>query len=136
MNPTSKDIATIVESHSANEWVFGVNLFIGKEPEMPNCVATIYDTTSMKPVTALNGSEGAFEFPAVQLRVRDSNYASAYSKIHTLLEFLNGQYGLTVGDTLISSILAVDSPVFLEYDNKNRAIFIINFEITRRKQHE
>lgn len=134
MNPTSKDIATIVESHSANEWVFGVNLFIGKEPEMPNCVATIYDTTSMKPVTALNGSEGAFEFPAVQLRVRDTKYDTAYNKIYSLFEFLNGQYGLTVGSTLISSIIAVDSPVFLEFDNKNRAIFIINFEITRRKK--
>lgn len=132
MNPASKDIATIIQSYSGTEWILGTTMFVGKEPNSPDSCLTIYDTTNRPPIVGVSGSDGAYEFNGIQLRVRGVDYVVSFGKTNALLSLLNGLHGITIGTTLISSIQAVGSPEFIEFDNKNRPIWVLNLEIQRR----
>lgn len=130
MNACSTDIVDLLETESALGLIFATNLFIGKEPISPaNCV-TLFDTTSIPPQLALS-SQG-YEYPSVQIRVRNTNYLTGWALIETIKTFLHGLGNVTSGSYLYTVIYCASGPALLDYDENSRARIICNFNIQRR----
>ena len=73
MNATSVDIKDMLEAESGLNLVFGVNLFVGREPSNPSDCVTIFDTLGMPPQLTFDASE-RYEKPSIQIRVRSISY--------------------------------------------------------------
>jgi hypothetical protein len=131
MNASSVDIKDMLEAESTLGLVFGTNLFVGKEPAKSHNSVTIYDTTAFPPELALEGATG-YEYPSIQIRVRNDNYLSGWDFITVITNFLHGKKQETINTTLYSLIACSSGPALLDYDEQNRPRFIVNFNIQRR----
>lgn len=134
MNSSSVDIADLLESESSLGLIFNTNLFIGKEPATPiNCV-TIFDTPGSAPQINLGGkSDSNVFFPSIQIRVRNSSYLDGYDLINRIQWFLHANINETVNSTLYQLIKCAQEPFLLDWDEKDRARFVCNFDITRKE---
>lgn len=135
MNYASEDIKDmLVAASSSSEGlglVFATNLFIGREPSMPNDCVTIYDTPSFPPDLSLDPS-GTYYRSAVQIRIRDLSYPDAMVLGNNIMQSLHGRAHETWNGTLYTVIKAKGEPALMAWDDNNRAIVIINFETQRR----
>ena len=130
MNAVTVDIKDILEGESKLGLVFTDNLFIGQEPTSPaNCV-TIFDRPSSPPQLNYDRFE-IYEYPSIQIRCRNTSYVNAEAEARAIYLFL---HGLTteINHTLYTLIRCMQTPVLLDWDENNRARFIVNFEIQRR----
>ena len=131
MNVAAKDIKDLLVAESALDFTFGTNLFIGKEPSTPiNCV-TIFDGVSSPPMLTFTKGENYY-YDAVQIRIRNVNYNTAYATANLIMTTLHGIGQETVNGTLYSVIQCVSGPVPLGWDDNGRIIFVLNFECQRR----
>lgn len=135
MNAPSEDIKDLLtyesSAGSSTELIFPDNIFIGKEPAMPNNSVTIYDTPGYPPQLGLN--DKGYEFPSIQIRVRDSSYVNGWDRAEIIKDSLHGRAQVTVNGTLYSVISCTSGPFFLDWDSKNRVRFVLNFNIQRRR---
>ncbi len=130
MNPASEDIKDIIEAESSLGLVFATDLFTGKEPTSPaNCV-TIFDTPGASQDNTL-GNDSTYQRPAVQIRVRNTDYATGWGVINDIRDLLHGKGPETWNGTLYSSIVCSSEPALLDWDTNNRARFFVNLEIQR-----
>jgi len=139
MNQVSEDIkdmleAGLVDSDSSEGGlglVFGTNLFKNKEPAKPiNCV-TIYDTSGMPPYLSVGGETG-YEYPSIQIRVRNSSQIACSTLIEGIKNSLHGRHQQRWNGTLYSLIYAVGNPALLDWDDNGNCRFVCNFNIQRR----
>lgn len=131
MNASSEDIKDMLVSDSELGLEFAVNLFIAKEPSEPRNCVTIYDTTSLPPYLGMAGETG-YEYPGIQIRVRDANYKHGWDLIEKIKNSLHGRAQQTWNDTLYSVIYCESGPAHLDWDDNRNARFIINFNLQRR----
>ncbi|MFA5655952.1 MAG: minor capsid protein [Dysgonamonadaceae bacterium] len=131
MNPTSIDIKDMLEADSALGLEFGDNLFIGREPDMPNNTVTIYDTGGYNPDLNLNRYE-IYERPSIQIRVRNTSYEIGWSVINSIKDSLHARAHETWNGTYYSVIYCFTEIAFLDWDKNNRVRFVVNFNIQRR----
>jgi len=130
MQAPSIDIAEMLEAESVLALTFGTNLFVGKEPITPaNCV-TIFDTYGHAPQLGLT-TQG-YEFPTIQIRVRNIDYVDGWNIIESIKEKLHGIGNITWDGTFYAAIYCAYGPGLLDWDDNSRARFIINFNIQRR----
>jgi hypothetical protein len=130
MNPSSKDIADILEGESSLGLVFGTNLFIGFEPDRPvNCV-TIFDTPGEPPQLSLTKGENYF-YPSIQIRVRNDSYTDGWDVINDIKTVLHAWGQDTINGTYYSLIRCMQEPFLLDWDMHNRARFVSTFDIQR-----
>jgi hypothetical protein len=137
MNSSAKDIREILEEYdeSANDSSslglnYQDNLFIGREPPYPiNCV-TIYDTPGMSPYLGLN--DVGYEYPSIQVRVRNTKYSDGWSLIEKIKTALHGKNQIPWNGTLYSLIYCTSGPALLEWDDNGNAVFFCNFNLQRR----
>jgi len=137
MNSPASDIKSFLENYdeSPNDSSslgldFSDNLFIGKEPAKPiNCV-TIYDTPGFPPYLGLNAV--GYEYPSIQVRVRNIKYSDGWSLIEKIKDSLHGVNQTTINGTLYSVIYCSSGPALLEWDDNGNAIFFVNFNAQRR----
>jgi len=130
MNASSFDIKDMLIGYAPLELIYATNLFIAHEPAKPNDCVTIYDTSSSM-AHALDRSNKVYH-SSVQIRVRGSVYEDAWNRMNDIREYLDGKVGTKQGGTTYISIRATSDPQFLERDESDRFIFIVNFEIIRR----
>lgn len=134
MNPTTVDIRDILIGVSSLGLTFATNLFIGRQPAEPDQCVTLYDTSAGIPEQTLRDENTAlYEYPSVQVRIRDNNYLDAYDLAYAIYFQLHNNNPQTINDTLYSSISAIQTPTFLTWDAKDRAEFIFNIKTIRRK---
>jgi hypothetical protein len=132
MNATSVDIKDILEQDSFLGLVYADNLFIGLEPNEPiNCVV-IFDTPGFPPQLTLDKVATIYEYPSVQVRVRNSNYIDGWNLIQSIMTSLHGRAQETWNGTLYSVIYCSSGPALLDWDDNRRPRFIANFNIQRR----
>lgn len=133
MNAASIHIKDILSSPEAGELglVFGTTLFIGREPAKPDNCATIYDYAGKPPALAVDGTVG-YEYPAVQIRVRNLSYFEGMNLVYKIQRYLHGMANKTIEGTLYGAIYCSSGPAFLDWDNNNRVRLIINYQIQRR----
>ena len=130
MNAPSIDIKDLLEAEISLGLTYATNLFIGKEPVNPaNCV-TIFDTTSIPPQLTLT-SQG-YEYPSVQIRVRNIDYLTGWNLIESIKNLLHGLNNISCNGYLITLIYCASGPVLLDWDEKSRARLIVNFNLQRR----
>lgn len=109
---------------------YSTDIFINKEPgDINNCV-TIYDTLGL-PIEGAdcNGEIDKFRF---QIRVRNSSHINCYNKLKEIEGFLNFLSNYDTGTILYSIIYRVDTGYLLQVDEKNRVIFVQNYEGLRQ----
>ena len=130
MQPSSVDIVKMLEAQVALGLIFGINLFIGKEPVKPSNSVTIFDTPGFPPGLSLN--DKGYEYPAIQIRVRNDNYINGWNIIESIKNLLHGRAQETWNGTLYSVIICASGPALLDWDDNNKVRFIINFDLQRR----
>lgn len=131
MNAPSVDIKDILLDDSSLGLTFGTDLFIGKEPSTPNNTVTIYDTPG-GPDQLLLSSE-KYEYPSIQIRVRNTNYLDGWSLISLIKNALHGRANETWNSTLYTVIYCLNGPAMLDWDDNGRVRFVVNFNLQRRE---
>jgi Bacteriophage minor capsid protein len=134
MNAPSKDIVSILEAYgdsSGSGLTFGKNLYIGSEPVSPRNCVTIYDTTGEPPYLGLGGEVG-YEYPSIQVRVRNEKYLPGWNLLNEIITILHGLHQEVWNGTLYSVISATGGPAPLERDVNGNSILVVNFKIQRR----
>lgn len=132
MNPASEDIKDMLEAESSLGLTFATDLFIGKEPDQPDNIATIYDSVSSPPQLTLHGQEDTYYYPSLQIRVRNTSYLDGWNLINDITTSLHGRAHETWNGTLYTVIYCSSGPALLTWDDDNRVIFIVNFNLQRR----
>jgi hypothetical protein len=139
MNMCSEDIRHMLEaglddsesSGTGLGLVFGTNLFKNREPAKPiNCV-TIFDTPGSLPYLSVGGETG-YEYPSIQIRVRNSSQVACATLIEGIKNSLHGRHHQTWNGTLYSVIYCTSSPALLDWDDNGNCRFICNFNVQRR----
>jgi hypothetical protein len=130
MNPASEDVKDMLVAESLS-LVFATNLFIAREPETPSIVTTIFDVPGSSPQLTLKKGEDYF-YDSIQIRVRHTSYLTGYTLAKNIRAALHGRAGETWSSTYYSVIICLNGPFLLEWDDNNRCIFIVNFNIQRR----
>lgn len=131
MNPTSQDIKDMLTADTDLSLTFATNLFIGREPVNPDNCVTIFDTPGFPPEMTLDGNSG-YEYPSIQIRVRNKTYQAGWAKAQAIKDSLHGRNHETKNATLYTVISCSSGPAFLGWDSEERAKFIINFNVQRR----
>jgi len=140
MLASSEDIRHMLEAGDINSesssasglgLVLGTNLFINSEPSKPIDCVTIYDTPGSPPYLGLAGETG-YEYPSIQIRVRNKDQQVGFALIENIKNSLHGRHRQTWNGTLYSSIIASGSPALLEWDNNRNSIHFVNFNLQRR----
>lgn len=130
MNPVSEDVKDMLESISSLDLTFQTDLFIGRMPNTPDNVVTIYDPPGFKPDLTLDNVR--YDRPSFQIMVRNRSYLIAHNMINAIKEELHGLAHQTWNGTYYSLIKCSQDPFFLKYDEKNCAYWICNFDVQRR----
>lgn len=126
---SAKDLASVLASGGHGS--LGVELFVGKEPDLSNVkdnIITIYDTSPYKPPEVDYG----YEYPSVQVRVRRriGDYNAGLTKVLSVMNTLHGYVG-TVGGVKYHVIRVVSGPFFIGEDDKGRPRWTFNCDLQR-----
>jgi hypothetical protein len=130
MNPASKDIADILAGAGLGLTV-GINIFIGQEPASPASCTTVYDTPGYAPMLTMDGN-GHYDYPAIQVRVRNISYVNGYSLIGAIKDELHGLAHQWQGGVIYELVKCDQDPFLLDYDDAGRPRFVCNFSIQRK----
>ena len=137
MNASSKDIRDILEacgeSSEYSDLVFSGNditVFVGREPSAPINSVTIYDTPGFSPYLGLTST--GYEYPSIQIRVRNKKYTDGWNLIERIKDSLHGLSQTTINDTLYSVIYCSSGPALLDWDDNGNCRFVCNFNLQRR----
>jgi len=134
MQAPSIDIRHMLEakddSSGSFDLVFGTNLFIGREPVTPKECVTIYDTPGFPPYLGL--TDTGYEYPSIQIRVRNTGYVNGWNLINNIKDALHGKSHETWNDTLYTVIYCSSGPALLDWDDNGLPRFIVNFNLQRR----
>ena len=125
MNASSEDIKDMILAIPNIGLVFGINFFIGKEPAKPNDTVVIFDTTNPGPQKVLDNA--LYEYPSVQVRVRNTDYKQGWDLIHKIMLSLHGRGHETWGGSIYEVIYCSSGPAMLDWDDDQRVRFIVNF---------
>lgn len=132
MNSCSVDIAAMLTSDSILSVSLGTNLFIGREPVLPNNCVTIFDTPGYPPDKLYN-QDSHYYRPSVQIRVRNVSYLAGWLLIDNIKRFLHCRNQSTWNSTLYSAIFCSQEPALLDWDSNDRARFVSTFDVQRRE---
>lgn len=130
MNAPSVDVAAILAAGGLG-LTFATNLFVGQEPTEPDNVVTVFDTPGYPPQLSLDKTE-VYEYPAIQVRVRNNSYLAGYELAADIKTLLHGLAHETWNNTRYELIRCMQDPFLLDYDENGRARFVINFDLQRR----
>lgn len=131
MQASSYDIKDILVAVTPSlGLVFGITLFVNAEPALPNDCVTIFDTSGFP--SALGLTDQGYEYPSIQIRVRDKHQQAGWTLIEKIKVALHGSAQKTVNGTLYSVIYCASSPALLDWDDLGRVRLVINFNLQRR----
>lgn len=131
MGLVSDDIKDMLTSDSSLG-LSASDVFVGREPTTPKNCVTIYDTPGQPPQMTLDANNEFYQYPSIQIRVRNTKYVTGYSLGESILKSLHGRAQETWNGSLYSSIMATSDVSLLDWDTQSRPRFIINFNIQRR----
>ena len=133
MNPASVDIKDILVVETSLGLTFKTNLFIGKEPATPDATVTIFDTPGQPNELLLVGkSELTYEYPAIQIRVRNLAYLTGWAFAESIKTFLHGLSGQVKNNAKYDLIECIQGPFLLDWDERDRVRIVLTFNITRK----
>lgn len=133
MNAASVDIKDMLVEESSFALEFDDaatrNIFIGKEPPDPDNIVIIFDTYGRLPYLGL--TDVGYEYPSLQIRVRNRSYVVGWTLINDIKDLLHGRAHETWNGTLYEVITST-TPSMLDWDDNGRVRFIINVSLQRK----
>ncbi len=132
MNPAAEDIVTMLSGESSLGLTTATDLFFSRMPDDPSDCVVVFDTPGAPPQLTYKKNTSDYYFPGVTVRVRNTDYAEAYDLMFQIMEFLHAESNITIGSTLYTLIKAMNDPQLLNYDEKDRIVMFVNFDIQRR----
>jgi len=131
MNAPSVDIKDMLEDETSLGLTFATNLFIGRIPDAPDDCVVIVDTSGFAQDLTFDKAE-KYERPSVQIMVRNNDYLTGFDLLNDIKDVLHGKGHTTVNGAYYSVIMCADAPSFLNWDENNRAHFVLNIDMQRR----
>ena len=131
MNSASQDIVDILVDESSLGLTLLTDLFGNRMPNDPIDCTVVYDLPGGPPMLALRKAFSDYYYSSISVQVRNSSYSNGYSLIHDIFKYLHGLHGIPKNATQYHLIKAMDDPSILRYDENDRPIFVVNFEIQR-----
>ena len=132
MESTAKDIATILDGESSLGLTLATDLFYARIVPKPDDCVIVMDTPGGPPQLTTQKNTSDYYYSGVTVYVRSTKYDTAYASLFAILEYLHAQSQITVGTTYYALIKAVNDPQLLHYDENDRPLLFINFEVQRR----
>jgi hypothetical protein len=130
MTDVSYDIKDMLEAAGLG-LIFKTNLFIAKEPTGPDDIVTITPTPGFAPERTLDNGLWYYR-SAVQVRIRNNKYSDGMALGMNILQSLHDRANTEWNGTLYAVIQAQGEPTPMAWDENNRVIVIINFNLQRR----
>lgn len=134
MNPAGKDIANILQDLSSLGLTLATDLFYGRMPDGANLdnIVAVIDNPGDAPQLTLQKTTSGYKFSSVSIQVRNVDYDDGYEVINDIIDYLHGLSGVVESGTLYTLVKAMADPQVLEFDENDRVIFMVNFEVQRR----
>jgi len=130
MSAPSVDIKDILLAESSLALTFATDLFIGKEPASPANTVTIFDTPG--PGADLYFDRTIrWEHSGIQIRVRNRSYVAGWNLLDSIRAVLQGRANETWNSTFYGIITCAGDIALLDWDENNRARWILNFDLQR-----
>jgi hypothetical protein len=129
MNSPAYDIKDMLVAETSLGLVYGTNLFINKEPATPDNTVTLFDYFGGRHALTLDGQ--TYEYPAIQIRVRNRKQSEAWRIIYGIYTSLHGRAHETWNGSVYEVIYTVGGPALLDWDDNDRCRLIINLNIQR-----
>lgn len=124
MNPASLDIRDVLDSAGVlTDW----SAYVGLEPAEGSQTVTLYDSGDWRAPEP----NVALEYPSVQARIRAGNYATGYAQALAVRNAIHALPAQTVNGTRYVGVWGISGPLFLGYDESDRARFTVNAQLTR-----
>ena len=131
MNLPAIDVKDMLEAESILGLTFATDLFVGFEPDSPDDVVTVFDTTGFSPEQDFDGGVAYF-YPSVQVRVRNRSYTEAGRIMNLIKGILHGKQQETWNGTLYTTIYCTGEPALLVWDSSKRAVWVCTFNLQRK----
>lgn len=134
MNPASKDIAQFLNGETALGLTLGTDLSYGRMNNSPEVCVTVLDNPGGAPMLTYDKNTSDYYYSSVCVQVRDVKYADGWSTMYDIVKFLHGLHSLNSIDnaTNYALIRAMNDPQVLWWDEKDRVVFFVNFEVQRK----
>ena len=132
MNSPAVDIASYLDGISSLALTFATDLFVGKMPDEDASdidIACVFD-----PPGGTRDAKQDIRTPSVQVLVRGKRggYQTGYALIASIADELHGQNDLTISGARYIHILQEGGGImFLQFDEKKRPMFSVNFTMLR-----
>ena len=133
-DPIPSDLDSSNAEDPVNEFglVFGTNLFVGREPALPNETVTVFDAVGWPPsMTLVKGLR--YETPVVQVRVRSLSYVTGWTLLDKIVDRLHNLTQEVWNGTLYTYMRCSRAPMILDWDENSRVRLIASFEMQRRR---
>lgn len=133
MQSAAKDIADILNGESSLGLTLGTDLFYSRMPDENNGeadVVAVYDSPGAGPMLAQTKGYSVYNYAAVNIRVRNTDYDTGYDLMRDIMVYLHGYSG-TINSAQYGLIRARDDVAPLPPDENDRFIFVVNFEVQR-----
>lgn len=131
MNPSSEDtkqmLAADIDVDTTN-YPISIGGYTANNPNS----TFINDVPGGSPQLTFNKDE-RYEFPAIQIMVRTTDYLAGWAHIESIKKSLHGRAHEQWNDALYLVIKCLNDPGFLKRDDNQRILFVINFTIQRRQ---
>lgn len=134
MNPASKDIANILDGVSSLGLTLNTDLFHARMPDgddFQNAV-NVLDIGGEPPMLTTQRDTSNYYYSAVSIQVRNTDYDTGYGIAFDIMGYLHAQSGITEAGTLYTLIKATNDPQLLGWDDNDRPVFVVNYEVQRR----
>lgn len=128
MQSPSYDIKDMLVADTALGLVFGTNLFVNREAATPDNTVTLFDYGGRNSLTM---DKQTYEYPNIQIRVRNRKQSEAWRIIYGIYLSLHGRAHETWNGSVYEIIYASGGPALLDWDDNDRCRLIINFNIQR-----
>lgn len=130
MNSAAGDTATYLVAQGVGTLggVSGWSINVSKEPTAPDTAITLYDTSGFAP----DPDNGVYH-PSLQVRIRGNGYQAVIAKAEAILAELIVPTDVVIGTTNYIGWWQQGSIESLGYDDNDRVIVVINFNITRQE---
>ena len=102
----------------------------GALPATPDDAFALYEYPGQPPVYVKNRSLPVYERPRFQVITRSTRYIDARLKAEQIFRLLIGFRG-TLGGVDYQRITAIQSPFFLDRDDRHRPRFVCNYEVEK-----
>ena len=132
MNSVTKDVAEILAGESSLGLIFATNLFNARQPDSPDSCVTLYDLAGGAPQLTFKKDTSDYFINGLLVRCRENLYQDAVDSAQAILDYLHAFGKETWNGTEYMLIRAINTPQLLEWDEKDRAVVIVSYDVHRK----